>query len=187
MRKVWVAVVGVLWCLALGGAPVVGQGDVKLVVGTITNCFVAADGTTIPWAVGQRTRDRVEACTVGEGSEQGWYVGDQRLVGTSTNHVNFDVPLSAKGYMFAPEVAPWTVRWGTLEIAGPDGTWVGPWVGRGNEGYVLVAAGTGAYAGWTLVANMPPAGMGEFQGVLYQGSLPRGAWVPVEPLPSPSE
>ena len=76
------------------------------------------------------------------------------------------------------------IYWGTYEIDGPDGTWVGPWSGTadlalGVASYLLLLEGTGAYEGWSFVANWKDsmAGTSQFSGLIYPGPVP-----PWEPL-----
>jgi hypothetical protein len=187
MRRLWAAGVAILVCLALGGVPVTAQWDnARVVRGTITDCVVTTPGTTT--LVGatsegpRQIRDRIEACTFLEGPDAGWTEGDARLAGTGTNVVNLDITQPNAG-MWDPEQVSSTLRWGTWEIAGPEGSWVGPWVGLGGQPYLLVAEGTGTYAGLTLVATMPVIyddtdghDRGVFEGLVYEGPPPE--WGP---------
>ena len=188
MRRLWAAGAAIVLGLALGGVPMAAQSPrtTWAVQGTITGCTEAAPGTTTDWGgTGRQIRDLIVTCTVEKGADEAWVAGDARLVGTSTERVNIDIPMYASG-MFDPRYSPGAVRWGTTEIAGPDGTWVGPWVAYGGSPYVLVAEGTGEYAGLTLVASMPAvaptvdgdAGV-EFEGLIYEGPPP-----PFGPMPS---
>ena len=75
------------------------------------------------------------------------------------------------------------IYWGTYEIDGPDGTWVGPWSGTadlalGVASYLLLLEGTGAYEGWSFVANWKDsmAGTSQFSGLIYPGPVP--PWEP---------
>lgn len=168
MRRMWAAGAAVVMSLVLGGAPGTAQqasgtpsgapvpASAALVTGTADPCTQTPGTTTTVDGVVQ-VRDMVQTCTV--------TMTDPRVSGTSTNHINWDQPATG-GY----------VEWGTLEIAGPDGTWVGPWVGL-DPTVVLVAEGTGAYAGWTLVAHVVVGAPTKFDGLIYQGAPP--TWVPL--------
>ncbi len=192
MRRMWAAGAVIVMCLTLGGLVVAAQSPLTswAVQGTITGCVEAAPGSTTHWgSSGRQIRDLIVSCTFEKGADEAWVGGDARLVGTGTDQVNIDIPMYASG-MFDPRYSPGAVRWGTTEIAGPDGTWVGPWIAYGGSPYVLVAEGTGEYSGLTLVASMPatiPTVDGEavyaFEGIIYEGTPP-----PFGPLPSaPSE
>jgi hypothetical protein len=75
-----------------------------------------------------------------------------------------------------------TVRWGTERIPGPNGDWVGEYVGgsighgSGWRGNVAVYEGTGAYEGWTYVQYLDMAALGGqewvFDGLIYHGPPP---------------
>jgi hypothetical protein len=186
MRASRLSLVGTI-CLSmlggLGSAVAAQWGDATVVRGTIADCVVTAPGTTTLAGVTsegpRQIRDRVETCTFLEGPDAGWTVGDPRLAGTGTNRVDLDITQPSAGIMADPMQVPSTVRWGTWEIAGPDGSWVGPWVGLGGHPYTFVAEGTRAYAGLTLVASMPviwPEAEGHdggvFEGLLYEGPPP---------------
>jgi hypothetical protein len=166
----------------LGSAVAAQWGDAKVIRGTIADCVVTAPGTTTLVGVTsegpRQIRDRVESCSFLEGPDAGWTVGDARLAGTGTNRLDLDVTQPNAG-MWDREQVSSTVRWGTWEIVGPDGSWVGPWVALGGRPYTLVAEGTGAYAGLTLVAEMPVLYRdaegndgGVFEGLLYEGPPP---------------
>ena len=77
--------------------------------------------------------------------------------------------------------------YGTMEIAGPDGTWVGTW-GSVHDATLSalptwgVMEGTGAYDGWTYVLFSPDqlSASAEASGLLYEGPPP--PWSETLPL-----
>ena len=185
MRTLRLCLAGAI-CLSLlgglGSAVAAQWGDATVIRGTIADCVVSAPGTTTLAGVTsegpRQIGDRVESCTFVEGPDAGWTMGDPRLAGTGTNRVNLDITQPNAG-MWDPEQVSSTMRWGTWEIVGPDGSWVGPWVQLGGRPYTFVAEGTGMYAGLTLVASMPviwPEAEGNdggvFEGLRYEGPPP---------------
>ena len=84
------------------------------------------------------------------------------------------------------------MMFGTTEIAGPDGTWVGTF-GSVNDVTLdempawVVLEGTGAYEGWTYVSFTPdqldPNAV--VAGILYEGPPP--PWGETLPLSSAEE
>jgi len=186
MRALWLSLAGAVvlcWLGGLDSAVVAQWGDARVVRGTITDCVVTAPGTTTLVGVTaegpRQIRDRVETCTFLEGPDAGWTMGDPRLAGTGTNRLSLDITFISG--LADPEQVTSTLRWGTWEIVGPDGSWVGPWVQLGGRPYVLVAEGTGAYTGLTFVASMPMTYAssedskghgGVFDALIYEGPPP---------------
>ena len=81
--------------------------------------------------------------------------------------------------------------WGTSEVTGPDGKWVGTlgWVEDPSREKLAswgVQEGTGAYEGWTYWYHMPDLmdSLSLESGILYQGPPP--PWGKTLPL-SPTE
>jgi hypothetical protein len=81
------------------------------------------------------------------------------------------------------------MMFGTTDILGPDGTWVGT-MGSINDATLaalptwFVVEGTGAYDGWTFVAFSPDQldASAEVSGILYEGPpAPWGDTLPLEP------
>jgi hypothetical protein len=68
--------------------------------------------------------------------------------------------------------------WGTYELEGPDGSWVGPRYGTramdGSGHSFAVLEGTGAYAGLTYMVDWThqPDGSTEVEGVIFEGTPP---------------
>jgi len=83
------------------------------------------------------------------------------------------------------------VLWGTIELSGPDGTWVGT-VGSIPDGTLStlpawsVMEGTGEYEGWTYWMHTPDQSdpSAKATGVVYEGPLP--PWAESLPL-APAE
>jgi hypothetical protein len=79
--------------------------------------------------------------------------------------------------------------WGTSEVTGPDGTWVGTsgWVQDPSRAKLPawgVAEGTGAYEGWTYWYHIPDlmAPSSPEYGILYEGPPPPwGTTLPLTP------
>jgi len=178
MRRLWAAGAAIVVCLALGGLPVLAQeasenpsaplAEQAVVTGTQVDCNPVKMWTTgYENGVSQR-RDGVVACEMA--------MDDPRVSGMATVDYNSD------GYG-----DDW-VNWGTWELAGPDGTWVGSWTGAepgggiyhgGSALSLLVAAGTGAYEGWSYIASGRDSGI---VGLIYEGPPP--PWVPLPSTPS---
>ena len=94
-------------------------------------------------------------------------MSDPRVSGISTSSLNTDC--SSFG----------CVMWGTSELVGPEGTWVGDYtmtLGHGDDGHSLstsIGEGTGAYDGWTYIANTTSVGMeGTIEGFVFPGDPP---------------
>jgi len=74
-------------------------------------------------------------------------MSDPRVSGTSTSILNGDC--DAFG----------CVMWGTFELVGPEGSWVGSYtttLGHGDDWHGLgtaIGEGTGAYEGWTYITH----------------------------------
>ena len=72
------------------------------------------------------------------------------------------------------------IHWGTTEVAGPDGTWIGPWTGTDSKivrrSSLFTLEGTGAYEGWSFILHSGGRGEDpstiEFSGLIYPGPLP---------------
>ena len=68
--------------------------------------------------------------------------------------------------------------WGTYELEGPDGSWVGPRIGTramdGSGHSFAILEGTGAYEGLTYMVDWThqPNGTTELEGVIFEGSPP---------------
>ena len=68
--------------------------------------------------------------------------------------------------------------WGTYELEGPDGSWVGPRNGTramdGSGHSFAVLEGTGAYEGLTYMVDWThaPNGMTDLEGVIFEGAPP---------------
>jgi hypothetical protein len=196
MRRLWAVGAAVLACLALVRAPATAhEAAIVTVWGTISDCVQSAPGTSLPWGDddGVVVRDMVVSCTVVEAVRQGGSASDPVVSGTVTERIDYAKP-TGPFVLLTPWLMADAVSWGTTEIRGPDGGWVGTWARNGGVACTLVAQGTGAYAGWTLVASMPatapplrvqdvvdrPAIGGDLYGVIYQGPPP-----PFGPLPAP--
>ena len=88
-----------------------------------------------------------------------------------------------------------SIFWGEWTINGPEGDWVGPWIGQWNEGlgkYLLVFSleGTDTYEGWAFVGTYLDAGgdpQASVEGRVYLGDAPRMEWAATEPDGSPAE
>jgi hypothetical protein len=106
---------------------------------------------------------------------------DPRLSGPGVYETQQYCPIDDAGHV--------CLGWGTYEVTGPDGTWVGTF------GYVQdpfttvlpqwgVAEGTGAYEGWTYWYHIPDlmAPSSPEAGILYQGPPPPwGETLPISP------
>ena len=78
---------------------------------------------------------------------------------------------------------PWIgcVGWGTFELVGPDGSWVGTFtqtLGHGDEGLMLntaIGEGTDGYEGWAYIAHSTspdPYMQGTIEGFVFPGDSP---------------
>lgn len=95
---------------------------------------------------------------------------DARVSGTTIGTCNSDCRT-----MSQPPGETGCVWWGTAELARPDGTWAGWWVGP-----LTVLQGTGAYEGWTYVVQSSDAAY-SLEGILYEGPPP--PWGPPASVP----
>ena len=186
MRGMWAAGAAMVMCLAFGGLPAAGQGESPSPEPTAV--YDASTAVNIHIEEAECVTGDQGATTYANGVKQlrGWtrhcrYDGaDPRLSGWS------DIVLNADCYAAGSDC----VRWGTERIPGPDGDWVGSYLGvgftgdaGGARGNMVVLEGTGAYEGWTIVWYVDMAGGEEWviDGLIYQGPPP-----PVPPLPSPA-
>jgi hypothetical protein len=106
-------------------------------------------------------------------------MSDPRVSGVSTTTWDQDC---------YPSIA--CVSWGTFELAGPDGTWVGTFTGTGAHGEqsaslgMGIGRGTGAYEGWVYIVHTSspdPYLQTNVEGVIYLGDPPAiEVTVPVE-------
>ena len=159
MRRLSAAGAVIVVCLALGGSPVMAQGEVTAVSGSET-CEVLTEGATRAVDGVVQMSDVVMRCTD--------VMSDPRVSGTATNRYN----LQQYGRHF--------IYWGTHEVAGPDGTWVGSYMGRSDandpgSGAVMsgVLEGTGDYAGWTYLVDAVLGSSGTtLEGLIYEGPPP---------------
>ena len=161
MRGMWAAGAALLVCLALGGTPVVAQGETEMRPALITgteHCSVDdASPSPIP-------ADVDVAC-------------DQRLS---------DPRVTGVGYVTWLGEAPvgLELSWGNFTLKGPDGDWVGPFTGMYDTGlkknvYLITTEGTDAYEGWAFVGMWLSAMDGQptqVNGIIYQGAAPPMEW-----------
>jgi hypothetical protein len=159
MNRLLAAGAATLVCLALGGGLALAQdaseapGAVWVTEVSPQTCGTLDPGTrtTVDGVV--QVRGMLLSCV------KTW--SDPRASGTLTATHNAD-DREAAGEVF----------WGTQELTGPDGTWVGSYHGlfdpEGKLSGATVWQGTGAYAGWTFLETAT-------QGVIYQGPPPP-AW-----------
>ena len=70
-------------------------------------------------------------------------------------------------------------RWGTVTLTGPDGQWIGPYVGHQIRQTTIeilgVLEGTEAHEGWTFIVEWsgPIGSPFEVKGLIYEGSAPQ--------------
>ena len=171
MRRMWAAGAAIVMCLALGGVPGVAQSPAVpegpvAVQDTLTRSMSKNFTVTIEGDV-QHLRDGGLACSV--------TASDPRLDGVrQTLHADCDCT-DAGG----------CACWGPWEGTGASGGWTGYFVSAEpyglTPGTVMVAQGTGGYAGLTWVENHVPTGDMVYggNGMVYQGPPP-----PWAPLPS---
>ena len=106
---------------------------------------------------------------------------DPRLGGTGV----YDI----QQFCLKEETGHVCMGWGTGEVTGPDGTWVGTsgWVQDPSRTQIPMwgfAEGTGAYEGWTYWFHVPDvmAPSSPEYGILYQGPPPPwGTTLPLAP------
>ena len=185
MRRLWAAAAAAFVSLALGALPAVAEeasaspGESVAVTGTILGMCEAQAGTD----------------TIVDGVRQwrGWTVtcresmSDPRVSGLSEHEYSRDCRYSlAAGD--ADDASPiGCVVWSEFVVNGPDGTWEGADRGfitaDGERDAYRVAAGTGAYAGWTYVSHADDS---DVSGMIYQGPPPPWAPLPSTPSASPA-
>ena len=164
MRTLWLSLAGTVIVALLGGLSVVvvAQDAVEpavWVTGTDVDCSVE---------VGPEVSDDGEVHSYrGMGLLCTAEMSDPRMSGVATKVYNEDC------------FSEWPCfYWGTHEIVGPDGTWVGAHAGTHDPeqrvvGYV-VYTGTGAYEGLAFVGRGlgEPGEPGTTEGVIYRGDPP---------------
>ena len=87
-------------------------------------------------------------------------------------------------YLYGP-VDTTGVNWGEYKLTNEDGGWEGEWIGFyeeptlevrpmvGTQNAMAWASGTGAYEGWSYVANYTGKILGlDVRGLIYQGPIP---------------
>jgi hypothetical protein len=156
--------------LATVAAPASGQTDSDTYVTGTLGCGLAGDVSLMDDE--SVTLERFPGRCVAE-------FNDPRITGTADSDIT-EVCFKEAGWK--------CMLWGAVELKGPDGIWVGSWTAVSDEtGGLptwLVAEGTGAYEGWTLVTFTPNQMLPEAStfGFLYEGPPP--PWGETLPLTS---
>jgi hypothetical protein len=126
-----------------------------------TSCQTTGFGSHTETDFWDVRRDFVSECTEA--------MSDPRVSGTNT--ITWDLDCSGFG----------CVGWGTFELVGPDGSWVGTFtrtLGHGDEGLALTTAvgeGTDGYEGWAYIAHSTspdPYMQGTVEGFIFPGDPP---------------
>jgi hypothetical protein len=186
MRKLWAAGAAIVVCLALGGVPVAAQEA----SGEPSAASAMPDGPAL--VTGTQT------CAAGDPDSRTWdgpvltghnatinctdVMSDERVSGPDSGEWN---------YVCHSDADMGCTYWGTTEIVGPDGTWVGTYTGTDDPGLweageggavmIQVLEGTGAYEGWTFVAHIVTdlSNPATVNGLIHEGPPP-----PWGPLPT---
>ena len=170
MRRLWAASAAMLVCMLLGAVPAAAQEASippgPVVVATASTCSLTTDYSSTYESGVELLRGGEISCDM--------TADDARLTGPLTVRVDCDCTSAGCSC------------WGTTDGPQNDG---GGWVGffasaqpnSAAPATVFVSEGTGAYEGWTWVANHQPTGDMLYEGtaMLYQGAPPLWA-----PLPS---
>jgi hypothetical protein len=155
-------------CTVLGGAPAFAQ---------------SPDASAVPASPGPAQVTGQEVC--GGGTVCDEQLSDPRVTGKGIVDMDVQCPAGDTG----------CVAQGTFTLEGPDGDWVGPFVGTfeattAKAAFLVTTEGTDAYEGWSFVAvfldplNGEPASV---SGVIYEGSAPRMEWPTPAASPSPQD
>jgi hypothetical protein len=164
MRTLRMSLAGTVILMALGGlsSMVMAQedpGTADWVIGTDADCAVVQGPEATTDGALSSYRGMGLACTA--------EMSDPRLSGPASKTYNEDC------YDEWP-----CVYWGTHEIAGPDGTWVGAYTGTFDPGQqangYFAYSGTEAYDGLAFVGRAYGAfgAPATVEGIVYEGSPP---------------
>ncbi len=169
--RLLVAVAVAMVCLISGWTTTFAQGA--------TGPPSIAPDETITWAY---VTGREESC-----SDQGWEPTVEAGVLRGRMEFNCITRLSdprvsgpvSGDYSFACARSGDCLYWGSYEITGPGGTWVGSWSGvdepAGGASFNVTTEGTGGYAGWTFMAVLrdPLDGSAAtMHGLVFEGPPP---------------
>ncbi len=131
---------------------------------TEQECSVGAVAPVQDGAI-QRTRDVVATCSV--------TMSDPRVSGTATVSSNFDC-LAQAG----------CITWGTQDLVGPDGSWIGTYTGTIDTAFTergfSALNGTAGYEGLTFVVHTtaPLDDTPRVVGIIYEGAIPPSVETP---------
>jgi hypothetical protein len=169
MRTLKLTIVGTVTLALLGGlagAVAAQSEEADVIVGpsatwvtfTEQECSVG-EVTPVQDGAIQRTRGVVATCDV--------TMSDPRVSGTATVVSNYDCHAEAG-----------CVTWGTQELVGPDGSWIGSYTGTIDAAFTergfTVLNGTAGYEGLTFIvhATAPLGGTPPVAGIIYEGEVP---------------
>ncbi len=185
MRGRWASAAAMVACLMLGGSLTVAEeassspGESVTVTGSILGMCDVDAGTDTSVGGVREWRDWTVTCRE--------VMSDPRVSGLSRHHFDRDCRYALTPGDTDDRSPIGCVTWSEFVLTGPDGTWAGVDHGfvtaDGESDTYRVAAGDGAYAGWTYVSH---ADESHVSGMIYEGQPPPWPALPPPPTVSPT-